>query len=157
MTLQEEKDEYFMGIALERAQKGGKEGEIPVGALLVLKDRIIGAAHNRSCSESDPTAHAEILVLRQGGKRIANYRLLGSTLYCTLEPCTMCIGAIIQARIERLVYGAFDPKSGAVQSCSKILTLPFHNHQLQVKNGLLAEQSSRLLQEFFQARRKKSF
>jgi tRNA(adenine34) deaminase len=146
-------DVAFMQAALAEAQAAGARGEVPVGSVVVLDDRIVGRAGNHTILDCDPSAHAEIVALREAAKTIGNYRLLGTTLYVTIEPCAMCAGAMIQARIARLVYGADDPKGGAVRSCFSILDHPQINHRVEVSRGILAEESAALLQNFFAARR----
>jgi tRNA(adenine34) deaminase len=128
-------------------------GEVPIGAVLVLDGRVLARSGNRTIRDCDPTAHAEVIVLREAAHVLGNYRLVDTTLYVTIEPCTMCAGAIIQARVPRLVYGADDPKGGAVRSCFEILSNPKLNHQVEVIPGVLAEDSASLLQSFFAARR----
>ncbi len=143
-----------MREALREAEKAFREGEVPVGAVLVSeKGEIIGRGHNRPISLCDPTAHAEILALREGARRLGNYRLLGTTLYVTLEPCPMCAGALVYARVKRLVFGARDEKSGACGSLYDIVRDSRLNHRLEVAEGLLAEEARKLLQEFFRLRR----
>jgi len=149
-------DAQFMRIALEEAGMAGKEGEVPIGAVLVLGGEIIGRGRNRPISTVDPSAHAEILALREGAARVKNYRLPGSTLYVTLEPCVMCAGAVIQARVRRLVFGAEDPKGGAA-SLFSLLEDPRLNHRVEVTPGILREECRDLLQRFFQERRKNIF
>ena len=147
------KDEYWMKMAIQEANLAMKENEIPVGAVIVQNDKLIAQAHNQPIKNNDPTAHAEILVLRQAAQHQGNHRLLDTTIYITLEPCAMCVGAMIQARIQRCVYGASDPKSGAVGS---VLDLSAHaklNHSFSVAGGLFAAESATLLQTFFKARR----
>ena len=139
-------DEQFMRRALELAAR--TEGEVPVGALVVLDDRIVGEGWNRPLSTSDPTSHAEIEAIRAAGRATGNYRLTGATLYVTLEPCTMCVGAIFLARIARVVYGAADPKTGAAD-----LFMSRHNHHAKVQGGILAEECGAALKVFFAARR----
>jgi tRNA(adenine34) deaminase len=148
-------DAYFMGKALAEARKAGDRGEVPVGAVIVREGRIISRGSNRPISANDPTAHAEIIALRKAAGRTKNYRLNGCTLYVTLEPCAMCLGAVVQARIERFVFGASDPKSGAVTS---VMRFPFRklNHRPAILGGILAEDGARLLSEFFKRRRKAS-
>ena len=146
-------DVAFMQAALAEAQAAGARGEVPVGAVIVLEDRIVGRGGNRTILDCDPSAHAEIVVLREAARTIGNYRLLGATLYVTIEPCAMCAGAMIQARIARLVYGADDSKGGAVRSCFSILDHPQINHRVEVSRGVLAEEAAALLQSFFAARR----
>ena len=153
MTEARQADEVFMHAALEEAQAAAARGEVPVGAVLVAEDRVVARAGNRTIADCDPTAHAEIVALREAAKSIGNYRLLGATLYVTIEPCAMCAGAMVQARIARLVYGADDAKGGAVRSCFSILEHPQINHHVEVTGGVLAEEAAALLQSFFAARR----
>jgi tRNA(adenine34) deaminase len=153
MTEARQADEVFMHAALEEAQAAAARGEVPVGAVLVAEDRVVARAGNRTVADCDPTAHAEIVALREAAKSIGNYRLLGATLYVTIEPCAMCAGAMVQARIARLVYGADDAKGGAVRSCFSILDHPQINHRVEVTGGVLAEEAAALLRDFFAARR----
>jgi len=146
-------DLYFMQLALAEARASGDAGEVPIGALLVQDGSVLARSGNRTIRDNDPTAHAEIIVIRESSALLSNYRLAGTTLYVTLEPCAMCAGAIIQARIPRLVYAADDPKGGAFRSCFEILTHPKLNHQVDVTSGLLAEDSATLLQGFSSSRR----
>lgn len=141
-----------MREALEEARAAGAEGEVPVGAIVVREGEILARAHNRSIALSDPTAHAEILALRDTCRRLENFRIPGCDLFVTLEPCAMCLGAVVQARIARVVYGADDPKGGAVRS---IMHFPFEktNHRVEIKGGLLAEECGTILKAFFRARR----
>lgn len=142
-----------MGLALELARQGAQAGEVPVGALVVLEGRIIGEGWNRPVSTHDPTAHAEIVALRAAAETLNNYRLPGATLYVTLEPCVMCSGAIMHARIARVVFGASDPKTGACGSTVDLFAEKRLNHHATVRGGVLAEESVVLLQEFFARRR----
>ncbi len=146
-------DLHFMQLALAEARASAEAGEVPIGAILVHEGSILARSGNRTICDNDPTAHAEILVIREGARVVHNYRLAGTTLYVTLEPCAMCAGAIIQARIPRLVYAADDPKGGAYRSCFEILTNSKLNHQVEVTSGLGAQESASLLQEFFSSRR----
>ncbi|WEA06788.1 tRNA adenosine(34) deaminase TadA [Pantoea dispersa] len=146
-------DEYWMRHALELARRAWEQGEVPVGAVLVQGDRVIGEGWNRPISQCDPTAHAEIMALRQGGKVIDNYRLLDTTLYVTLEPCVMCAGAMVHSRITRLVYGAKDEKTGAAGSLLDVIGHPGMNHQIEIEHGVLAEECATLLSDFFRMRR----
>jgi tRNA(adenine34) deaminase len=146
-------DVGFMEQAVAEARASAAAGEVPVGAILVHQDEIIARSGNRTIRDCDPTAHAEILVLREASRTLGNYRLAGTTLYVTVEPCSMCAGAMIQARVPRLVYGCDDPKGGAVRSCFEILTHPRLNHQVDVTAGILATECASLLQSFFAARR----
>ena len=142
-----------MQMALEEARTSAEAGEVPIGALLVQEGKILARSGNRTIRDCDPTAHAEIIVLREGARLLGNYRLADTILYVTLEPCAMCSGAVIQARVPRLVYGADDPKGGAFRSCFEILTSPRLNHRVEVIPGVCAEESAALLQSFFAARR----
>lgn len=143
-----------MRLALEQASVAARYGEVPVGAVLVRGDECLAIAHNGPISRLDPTAHAEIQVLREGARAISNYRLLDTTLYVTIEPCAMCVGAMVHARIGRLVYGAPEPKSGAVVSAMSLLEQPCFNHQIEVSGGVLSDEAQRLMQNFFAARRR---
>lgn len=153
MTETGKPDIAFMQAALAEAQAAAARGEVPVGAVVVAVNRIVGRAGNRTISDCDPTAHAEVVALREAAKAIGNYRLLGASLYVTIEPCAMCAGAMVQARIARLVYGADDAKGGAVRSCFSILDHPQINHRVEVVQGVLAEDAAALLQNFFAAKR----
>lgn len=146
-------DEYWMNRALQMAEQAASAGEVPVGAVVVLEGREIGAGYNAPISGCDPTAHAEIRALRDAGARMGNYRLPGATLYVTLEPCTMCVGAIVHARISRLVYGAAEPKAGAVESARRTLDEPHLNWQVTADGGVLAGRCSRAISDFFSRRR----
>jgi tRNA(adenine34) deaminase len=147
-------DEGFMRRALELARHAQDEhSEIPVGAVLVQDGRIVGEGWNHSIGKNDPTAHAEILALRDAGNRVANYRLPGSTIYVTLEPCVMCAGAIVHARVARVVYAAKDPKTGAAGSVFDTLVSPLHNHAVSVEHGLWAEEAGEMLRGFFKSKR----
>ena len=147
-------DEQWMNRALELAAQGERQDEVPVGAVLVIDDTPVGEGWNQPIGRHDPTAHAEVVALRQAGERLVNYRITGSTLYVTLEPCLMCVGAIVHARVARLVYGAGDPKIGAVASQCKILELPGLNHRVEVTGGVMAAECSKVLKQFFRARRR---
>jgi tRNA(adenine34) deaminase len=146
-------DELWMEEALREARRALALGEVPVGAVVVYEHRVIGRGCNRPISAHDPTAHAEILALREAGQTIGNYRLLDCDLYVTVEPCTMCAGAITHARIRRLVYGAEDSKAGAVHSMLQILNHPRLNHRVEVMSGVLAARCMDLMQTFFRERR----
>ena len=146
-------DEYWMRHALTLAQRAQAEGEVPVGAVLVLDNQVIGEGWNRPIGHHDPTAHAEIMALRQGGKVLQNYRLINATLYVTLEPCVMCAGAMVPSRIGRLVYGANDEKTGAAGSLVDILRHPGMNHQIAITSGILAAECAHTLSDFFRIRR----
>jgi tRNA(adenine34) deaminase len=142
-----------MEEALRSAQRALEAGEVPVGAVVVCEGRIIGRGWNRNIAGSDPTAHAEIIALREAGATLGNHRLTGCDLFVTIEPCPMCAGALVHARIRRLVYGADDPKAGAVQSVLQVLNHPQLNHKVEVRSGVLAGRSAELLQSFFKSRR----
>lgn len=146
-------DLEFMKLALEEARAAAQAEEVPIGAILVRDGQIVARGNNRTIRDCDPTAHAEIIALREAARTTRNYRLMGTTLYVTLEPCAMCAGAIIQARVARVVYGADDAKGGAVRSCFAVLSDAQLNHQVEVTAGVLAEESVALLQAFFGARR----
>ena len=146
-------DIAFQQQALAEARAAAAAGEVPIGAVLVHDGKVIARAGNRTIRDCDPTAHAEMVVLREGARVLGNYRLAGTTLYVTLEPCSMCAGAMIQARVARLVYGCDDPKGGAVRSCFAVLTDPRLNHQVEFTPGLLAEECAAILQSFFASRR----
>ena len=148
-------DEDFMTAALLLAKEAGYAGEVPVGAIVVKDGEVIGSGHNAPIGKHDPTAHAEIQAMREAAKTLGNYRLVGCTLYVTLEPCAMCTGAIQHARIARLVYGASDPKTGACGSVINLMAEPRLNHHTQVTAGVLAEECGSLLSQFFVERRKK--
>jgi tRNA(adenine34) deaminase len=142
-----------MHLAIEQARAAAVRGEVPVGAVVVLEERIVAAAGNRTIADCDPTAHAEIVALRAAASAVGNYRLTGAVLYVTIEPCAMCAGALVQARIARLIYGADDVKGGAVRSCLQVLEAGALNHRVAVTAGVLADESIALLQSFFAARR----
>ncbi|MFZ0256762.1 MAG: tRNA adenosine(34) deaminase TadA [Gammaproteobacteria bacterium] len=146
-------DEHWMSLALQLAMQGQRAGEVPVGAVLIKDGCVLGQGWNRPLATHDPSAHAEIVALRAGGRRLRNYRLPGTILYVTLEPCVMCAGAIVQARVERVVFGAYDPKAGAAGSVFKVLVSDRLNHQPACLGGILALQASELMKLFFQARR----
>ena len=149
-------DNDFMKIALEEAREAYRLGEVPVGAILVLDGKILAQAHNSPIMKNDPSAHAEMLVLRQAGEKIGNYRLTGAELFITLEPCVMCAGAIVQARLARVIFGARDPKYGAVGSLYNILADERLNHQVEITEGILREECGEVLSRFFQQKRIKA-
>jgi tRNA(adenine34) deaminase len=149
----ERDDDGFMRAALDEARRGLAAGEVPVGAVVVLDGVIVGRAHNAPIGLVDPTAHAEVLALRDAARKARNYRLTGSTLYATVEPCPMCCGAALHARLARVVYGAPDPKAGAVASLYRLLDDPRLNHRVVVRGGVLADESAALLRAFFETRR----
>ena len=142
-----------MEEALRAAHRALEMGEVPVGAVVVCQGKIVGRGWNRNIADSDPSAHAEILALREAGAALGNHRLGECELFVTIEPCAMCAGAMVHARLKRLVYGADDPKAGAVQSVLQVLNHPKLNHQIQVQSGVLAGRSAELLQKFFKDRR----
>ena len=138
-----------MRLALAQAVRAANANEVPVGAVVVVNNEIIGTGHNQPLGTHDPTAHAEVVALRNAAQNLQNYRLSGTTLYVTLEPCLMCAGAIIQARVERVVFGAFDEKAGAVGSTANLLQSPIANHQCRVTSGVLRDECSGVLEQFF--------
>jgi len=146
-------DVEYMRMALEQARAAATAGEVPVGAVLVMGDRVMARTANRTIADCDPTAHAEIIALREAARELGNYRLGEATLYVTIEPCSMCAGAMVQARIARLKYGCDDPKGGAVRSCFAVLDHPMLNHRIEVTSGVLAEECAAAIQAFFAARR----
>jgi tRNA(adenine34) deaminase len=146
-------DEHWMGLALEEAARAAQVGEVPVGAVVVLDGRLLGSGHNAPIKDCDPTAHAEIVALRAAAREAGNYRLIGATLYATIEPCAMCCGAVLHARIERLVYGADDAKAGAVRSVHRLLDDERLNHQIAVTAGVRAVECGARLSDFFRAKR----
>ncbi len=146
-------DVRFMSLALEEARRAGEQGEVPVGAVLVVEDEVVAAAGNERERRHDPTAHAEMLVLREGAAKLGGWRLREATLYVTLEPCPMCAGAIVLARIKRLVYGPDDPKAGAAGSIFNIVDHPALNHRPEVRAGLMEAEGAAVLRDFFGSRR----
>ncbi|MFI8622594.1 tRNA adenosine(34) deaminase TadA [Marinomonas sp. NPDC078689] len=146
-------DEEWMAKALLLAEQAAADSEIPVGAIVVLDGEVIGAGYNSPISQCDPTAHAEIQALRDACQKVNNYRLTGATLYVTLEPCSMCAGAIVHSRVARVVFAATEPKSGVVESQGAFFEAPFLNHKVEVSGGVLAEKASLQLTQFFQYRR----
>jgi tRNA(adenine34) deaminase len=153
---QASEDARWMRTALREAARAARKEEVPVGAVVVLDGRVIARAHNKPIQTHDPAAHAEILALRRAGRKLGNYRLNECSLYVTIEPCAMCAGAIVHARVKRLVYGAADPKSGACGSALKILNHPKLNHRVEMSKGVLKEECGAILIAFFQRRRKKA-
>ena len=149
-------DAVWMRLALEQAAMGAAAGEVPVGALVIKDGEIIGRGHNRNLLDDDPTAHAEIVALRRAAARLGNHRLTGCTMVATIEPCSMCAGALIHARIARLVYGASDPKAGAAGSVLQVINHPGLNHRMEVTPGVLSSECSEILQEFFRRKRQQS-
>ena len=146
-------DEKWMSFALEQARKAEKEGEVPVGAILVKDNLVIARAHNKPISSNDPTAHAEIQLIRTAGEELKNYRLPGTTLFVTLEPCAMCLGAIMHARIKRVVYGAHDLKTGVCGSSEDLTNANCFKHKINITGGVSESRCSQLLQTFFKSRR----
>jgi tRNA(adenine34) deaminase len=155
-TMLPQEDAAWMELALGQARLAAAAGEVPVGALIIKEGRIVGQGHNRNLLENDPTAHAEIVALRQAAAHLGNHRLGGCTIYATIEPCSMCAGALIHARVSRLVYGAPDPKAGAAGSVLQVLNHPSLNHQMEITSGILAGQCSAILQEFFRRKRQQA-
>lgn len=153
--MSEQADHQWMQLALEQAYFAEQSGEVPVGAVLVHQHTVIASGYNQPIRLSDPSAHAEIVTLRQAGQAMKNYRLLHTTLYVTLEPCIMCIGALLHARVKRVVYGASDPKAGAIESIFKIPEEPSLNHKIQYQGGVLSEPCAEVLKCFFEQKRKK--
>ncbi len=150
--MSKEQDIFWLQYALNLAKEAANENEVPVGAVLVFENQIIGEGYNQPIKMNDPTAHAEIIALRHAAKNIGNYRLIGTSLYVTLEPCSMCAGALMHARVSRLIFGAPDKKAGAVMSKLNLLDLP-NQHRVNWQGGLLVDQCAALLQAFFKARR----
>ena len=149
-------DEQWMALAIKQAEKAEAIDEVPVGAVLVKDDIMVAKAHNQPISKHDASAHAEIQLLRLAGRIMQNYRLPGTTLYVTLEPCAMCLGAMMHARVSRVVFGAFDPKTGVCGSTIDLKNENCFNHEIDIEGGVLAEESKALLQKFFKSRRKKN-
>jgi tRNA(adenine34) deaminase len=149
-------DEFWMEEALRAAQRALEAGEVPVGAVIVHAGEIIGRGWNRNLTDSDPTAHAEIVALRQAGANLGNHRLGACELFVTIEPCAMCAGALVHSRLKRVVYGADDPKAGAIHSVLEVLNHPRLNHRTEVRGGVLAGRSAELLQSFFKSRREEN-
>jgi len=147
-------DEYWMSLALVQAGLAAEADEVPVGAVLITEENeVIASGHNQPISACDPTAHAEIIVLREAARKLNNYRLPNTTLYVTLEPCTMCVGALVQARVKRIVYGAVEPKTGAIESAHRLFDNGSYNHQPEITGGVLADQCASLLSGFFEHKR----
>lgn len=153
MTANASEDQGFMQAAIDEARAAAERDEVPVGAVVVIDGRVVARSGNRTIADCDPTAHAEIVALRKATASIGNFRLLGATIYVTIEPCAMCAGAMIQARVARLVYGADDPKAGAVRSCLAVLDHPQLNHRVEVTSGISQDEAATLLRDFFGARR----
>lgn len=153
MRQQQVQDLQFMRMAFREAVRAGSQGEVPVGAVVALNGKIVARAHNRPIGTIDPTAHAEIIALRRAARKLGNYRLTGCALYATIEPCAMCAGAAVQARLSRLIYGAPDTKAGACGSALRVLNHSKMNHRILVTRGVLAEESAELIREFFRRRR----
>ena len=148
-------DLYYLQLALDEARDSGGAGEVPIGAVLVRDDTVVARSGNRTIRDNDPTAHAEIIVLGEASRLLGNYRLSGTILYVTLEPCAMCAGAITQARLRRVIYGTPDPKAGACGSALAVLNHPKMNHRVEIVSGVLAEECAAILREFFRKRRKR--
>lgn len=149
-------DEHFLRIALLEARKAAEEDEVPVGAIAVHDGVVVGTGRNAREREADPLAHAELIAIRNASRNLGRWRLSGVTLYVTLEPCAMCAGAVVNARVDRLVYGADDPKAGAVRSLYEICTDPRLNHRVELVGGVLADESGDVLREFFRGKRRKA-
>ena len=149
-------DETFMRAALELAAEAHRRGEVPVGAVVVLDGTVIGSGFNQPISAHDPTAHAEIVAMRAAAQHLGNYRLTGADLYVTIEPCQMCVGAMVHARIARVIYGATEPKAGAIESAMRAHEHPALNHRLQAVGGLLEDECRAVIQQFFEQRRPRS-
>jgi tRNA(adenine34) deaminase len=148
-----ESDLEFMRAALDEARAAAERGEVPIGAVLVHEGKIVARAHNRTLTDNDPTAHAEMVAIREAAQTIGNHRLNGTSLYATVEPCAMCAGALIQARVSRLIYGCAEQKGGAVRTCFQVLDHPAVNHRVEVISGIMAEECVAVMQEFFAQRR----
>lgn len=153
MTEQEQTDQTFMKLALEQGRLAYDAGEVPVGAVVVLDGQVIGRGYNKPISSLDPSAHAEVVALRDAALNIGNYRLANAVLYVTVEPCTMCSGLLVHSRIARLVYGTTEPKSGVIESAMCLLEQPFYNHKIEITGGVLAQEASTLMSDFFTMRR----
>jgi tRNA(adenine34) deaminase len=153
MSVHKERDQFWLQKALELARQAEACAEVPIGAVLVLNDELLAEGYNQPIASCDPSAHAEIISLRRGAEKLSNYRLLNTTLYVTLEPCAMCVGAMLQARIKRLVFGAYDAKAGAVTSVFQLLDTQSLNHSIEYQGGVLADECSEILRKFFQKRR----
>lgn len=146
-------DEPFMRLALEQAQMAYDLGEVPVGAVVVLNGEVVGRGYNKPITSLDPSAHAEVVAVRDAALNIGNYRLSGATLYVTVEPCSMCAGCLIHARVQRLVYGTTEPKSGVIESSMRFLESDFLNHKIEARSGVLAQEASEIMSSFFKMRR----
>jgi tRNA(adenine34) deaminase len=146
-------DEQFMRAALEQALEAGRRGEVPVGAVVVVDGEIVGAGFNQPIAGQDPTAHAEIVAMREAAKRLGNYRLGGATVYVTIEPCQMCVGAMVHARVARVVYGTCEPKAGAIESAMRAHEHPALNHRMTATGGVLEEECRQMIQGFFREKR----
>lgn len=153
MSKQKQYDQTFMSLALEQAQLAYDDGEVPVGAVVVVAGEVVGRGYNKPISTLDPSAHAEVVALRDAAKNIGNYRLSGATLYVTVEPCAMCAGCLVHSRIERLVYATTEPKSGVVESAMRFLDSEFLNHKVEVSAGVLAQDAADIMSSFFKMRR----
>ena len=153
MIIDRSRDEHFMQLALEQAKLGALRGEVPVGAIVVHEGEVVGSGFNCPISTSDPSAHAEMVAIRAAAAKLDNYRLPGSTLYVTLEPCSMCAGLIVHSRIARVVYGTTEPKAGVAVSRGQFFSQDFLNHRVLIEGGVLAQECSEMLSAFFKARR----
>ncbi len=150
-----EMDRHWMREAIQEAEKAAQIGEVPIGAIIVRDGTVVGRGHNLRETSKDPTAHAEILALREASRTLGGWRLINTTMYVTLEPCPMCAGALVQARVKRLVFGARDPKAGCVGTLMNLVDFPAFNHRLQVTEGVMEEECALLLKQFFQSLRRK--
>jgi tRNA(adenine34) deaminase len=155
LPARENQDQSWMAEALAEAERAQAAGEVPVGAVVVCDGKIVGRGHNRVIQDSDPTAHAEVVAMREAAATLGNYRLSGCDLFVTIEPCAMCAGAIVHARLKSLVYGTDDPKAGAVRSVLSVLNHPQLNHKVEVRSGVLQDRCAQLLKEFFRSKRAK--
>lgn len=153
MTEQEHSDQYFMAEALAQGQLAYDAGEVPVGAVVVVNGEVVGRGFNQPITSLDPSAHAEIVAIRDAAKNVGNYRLSGATLYVTVEPCAMCSGCLVHSRIERLVYATTEPKAGVVESAMKLLESPFLNHKVDTCSGVMSSEAAELMSSFFKMRR----
>ncbi len=150
----QENDEAMMRLAIDQAHLAQSQGEVPIGAVVTFENKVIGQGHNQVISLNNPSAHAEVMALQAAGQSQNNYRLPSCTLYVTLEPCMMCAGALVHARVSRVVFGAFDAKTGVIETVDECFTKPYHNHQVEWQGGVLQSECSQLISDFFKARRK---
>ncbi len=153
MGINKQQDEAMMRLAITQARLAEAQGEVPIGAVITYRQQVIGQGYNQVISLNDPTAHAEVMAIKAAGQHLCNYRMPDTSLYVTLEPCLMCSGALVHARVSRLVFAAFDRKTGVVSSIDDVLAKPYHNHKVEWQGGVLAEECGRLLSDFFKKRR----